>query len=831
MSLLAQQLHALIQDFKLALRMYRNSPGFSATAIVALALGIGASTAIFSVVNTVLLKPVPFPEPARLVMLMISQDDNPLIPNSSPAQFMHFKPQTDVLEDVAAFRNVSLNYLRTETPIRVGASQVSEAYFRTLRASFVAGRGFSAAEDLPGGSRVAVISHAFWTQFLGADPNAIGSTVSLSGDSHTVIGITGPDFDVRELGAPQLWVPLQIDPNTTDRGYILQVVARLRSGVTLAEAQRRLETSVAGYLERFPGEFGPRGGFSALQLQAATVSADVRTSLFILVGAVALVLLIACANVANLLLVRAGSRRHEFAVRTTLGAMRGRIVQQLLVEGFLLSLVSGVLGLAAGFLGMRALLAVDTAGLPRLGDSGALLGLDSRVVTFAVGLSLTTAILSSLAPALTSSRANLVGPINDSDTRGGGGFRQSKTRSALVIAEISLAALLLIGTALLIRTSIALNRVDAGFNADNLLVMRTSFSGSTFAATDNAAQTVRLTRERLRSMPGVVDAVAAWSGVPTQPGWGLPFNIPGRDNPDMYTGGGAVVFTSPGYFETLDIPVIRGRTFDDRDDASAAPVVIINEALAREYWPDGADPFTEQLLVGGGAVNMSAYADEPPRQIVGIVGNVRSAGLADDPGPVMYVPQAQLPDAFNQLVVSDAPMAWTVRTRGGSAALSRAIQEELGLATGLPVTNVQTMDAILSSSVSRQTLHMLLMMVFGGSALILAATGIYGLMAYVVQQRTREIAVRMAVGADPGRVRLLVLRQGALLVGLGITVGLLAAYYLATALSSVLFEVQARDPAVFVAVFAVLILVSIPAVVIPAMRAGRVDPLASVRTS
>ena len=830
MSRLIERIQALRQDFSLALRMYRNSPGFAAAAIVALALGIGASTAIFSVVNAVLLKPVAFAEPSRLVMMMISSNDNPLFPSSSPAQFVHFTQQTDVLDDVAAFRNVALNYLGAETPARISASPVSDAYFRALRTPFVAGRGFSAAEDLRGAERVAVISHAFWTQYLGANPSVVGTRLSLSGDLYTVIGITGPEFDARELGAPQVWVPLQVDANTTDRGYTLQVVARLKPGITLAQAQSRLEVSVAGYLERFPGEFTERGGFSMLPLQEATVNAGARTSLVILVGAVALVLLIACANVANLLLVRAGSRRQEFAIRAALGAARGRIVQQLLAEGVVLSLVSGALGLAAGFLGMRALLAVDTAGLPRLGDSGALVGLDWRVVTFAIGISLTTAILSSLAPALTSSRVNLVAAIN-AGARGSGGAHQGKLRSALVVAEISLAALLLVGAALLIRTSIALNRVDAGFDADNLLVMQTAFGGAAYAATDNVAAAVGLARERVRAVPGVVDAVATWSGVPTQTGWNLPFNIPGRVNQGLYTGGGAVAFTSPGYFETLGIRALRGRTFDERDDASAVPVVVINEALAREYWPDGADPFTDQLLVGGGAVNMSAYGDEPPRRIVGIVSNVRASGLADDPGPVMYVPQAQLPDAFNELVVSDASMAWLVRTQGNSAALARLIQEELRLATGLPVTDVRAMDEVLASSISRQNLHMLLLMVFAGAALLLATTGIYGLMAYVVQQRTREIGIRMAVGADPARVRILILRQGAVLVTLGVTVGLVAAYYAAAVLSSVLFEVQSRDPAVFAAIPFVLILVSLPAVVIPAVRAGRVDPLAAARNS
>jgi putative ABC transport system permease protein len=829
MSGLVERLRALSHDFSLALRSYRHSPGFTATAIVALTLGIGANTAVFSIVNAVLLRPVPFPDPDRLVMMMISRDKIPRVAASSRAQFVHYEARSDVLEDVAAFRSISLSYADAETPAPISASQVSEAYFRAFRARFARGRGFSPEEDRPGAGRVAVISRGFWEQRLGADPNIVGANISLSGDSYTVVGVVDADFDVRELGAPQAWVPLKVDPNTTDRGYILQVVARLKPGVTLAQAQDRLEASVPAYLERFPREFGPRGGFSALPLREALVGPGVRPSLFILVGAVTFVLLIACANVANLLLVRASGRRRELAIRAALGAGRGRIVQQLLAEGVLLALAGGALGLALGFVGMRALLRVDTAGLPRLGDSGSLIGLDWRVVAFTVGVSLVTTILFSLAPAFASCRANPVEAINDSGIRASGGLRQNKTRAALVMAEVAFAVLLLIGAALLIRTSIALNRVDAGFTAENLLTMRTAFTGSSLSKSEDVARLVQSTRERLRAIPGVVDAVATWSGIPTQPGWSLPFNIPGRDNEGLYTGGGAIVFTSPGYFDTLDIPVIRGRAFSGRDDASAPPVAIVNEALARQYWQDGADPFADRLLVGGGAVNMQAYADEPPRQIIGIVGNVRAAGLATDPGPVVYVPQAQLPDAFNQLVVADAPMAWIIRTQGEPGMFSPAIRRELRLATGLPVTDVRTMQEILSLSVSRQSLHTLLMTVFGGAALLLATIGIYGLMAYVVEQRAREIGIRMALGANAGRVRAMLIRQGLWLVGYGLAAGLVAAYYLAALLSSFLFEVQSHDTAVFVAIPVVLTLVALPAVLVPAIRASRVNPVASIK--
>jgi predicted permease len=821
------RLQTLLQDFRRASRMLRNSPGVAVAAVLVLTLGIGATIAVFSVVNGVLLKPVPFADPDRLVMLMVSQDDNPIVATSSRAQFVHFRAQTDVLEDVAAFRNTSTSYGAGETPAHVRVGEVSEAYFRALRAPIVSGRGFTIEDDSPGASPTVVLSHAFWTRHLGANPSAVGSELSLGGERYTIVGIVGSEFDVRELGAPEVWVPLQIAPTTTDRGYLLQVVARLKSGTTLSQAQARLEASVAGYLERFPNEFGPRGGFSALPLQEAVVGRDARTTLQVLIGAAAFVLLIAAANVANLLLVRATGRRREFAVRAALGAGRGRIAQHVLAEGILLALVSGVLGSIAGLGGMRALLAIDTGGLPRIGEAGVLVSIDWRVVAFTLVVSLATAAAFSLAPALTGLRANLVESLS-AGIRAGGSARQGATHSLLVVAEVAAAVLLLIGAALLIRTSIALSRVDPGFDATNVVTMRTALNGRPFAATANAAAVVRSTREAVRALPGVVDVVAATS-IPGQPGWNLPFNIPGRVNQGLYSGGGAVVFTSPGYFDILDIPLLRGRAFNDDDGPGDPPVVIVNEALARRYWPDGADALGERLLVGGGAVNMQAYADEPLREIVGIVGNVRLSSLAEEPGPAMYVPHAQLPDAFNELLLSNEAMTWIARTARDPANMVAAVRAEVQRATGSPAMDIRTMDEVLLRSISRQRLQMWLMSVFGGSALLLATIGLYGVTSSVVQRRTREIGIRMALGAEPARVRGMVVRQGMLLVGAGLVVGLVAAHSLAAVLSATLYGVESHDIAVFVLVPAILSAVSFAAVAIPATRASRVDPLTAVR--
>lgn len=810
----------LLQDVRAALRSLGRSPGTTALAVLMLALGLGASTAVFSVVNTILLKPVPFAEPDRLVVLMLTANGTPFFAGSSPAQFAHFGSTADTLEDIAAFAATSFNYTSADSSARVPGAEVSEAYFRTFRASFVQGRGFTHEETTPGGPRVAVVSHAFWTHYLASESNIVGSTISLNGDAYTVVGIAGAELDMRELGAPEVWTPLEVNPATAAQAYLYRVAARLKPGVTLKQAQDQLAASTVAFRERFPGVLGPRAGFGAMKLEDAFVGSDTRTTLAVLAGAVGFVLVIVCANVANLLLVRATRRRGEIAVRLALGASSLRIARGLLIEGLLLSAAAGALGLFLGLLGIRALLSIDTAGLPRLGSAGSLLGLDWRVATFAVAVSILTAVLFSLAPALTAKGSNLAGALDDAGARAGGG-RRNGALSMLVVVEVAAAAILLVGAALLVRTSLALGQVDAGFDANGLTTMQTSLTGVRFETTASATEVIRLAREQVRSLPGVREVVATCC-IPAQPGLGLPFNIVGRDDPGLFTGSNAVVFTSPGYFEAFGIPVLRGRGFADGDAGGAPPVAIINEALARQYWQSGADPLRDRMLIGGGAANLPELADEPPRQIVGIVGNVRGDGLASEPGPIMYVPQAQMPDAMTGLVASLMPTTWVVRAEGGGAVSATEIGEELRLATGVPVTDVRTMDEVLLRSVSRQRLHTVLLGVFGGVAALLAAVGIYAVMAYVVESRNREIGIRVALGATPRRVRRLVVGGALRLVGTGLTIGLVGAYFFVALLRAVLYEVQPHDPFVFVGVPAALAVVCLFSAAVPAVKAGRI---------
>ena len=529
-----------------------------------------------------------------------------------------------------------------------------------------------------------------------------------------------------------------------------------------------LEASAATYRELFPDALPPNIIFGVERLQDVLVR-GARPMLLALMVAVGFVLLIACANVANLLLVRAAGRKREIALRAALGAGRGRIIRQLLTESVTLSVLGGVLGLGLGVVGIRALLSINTAGLPRLGEDGSLVSADWRVVAFTMLISIATGILFGLVPALQSSRIDLNTALKDSVARSGTVIRHNLARSLLVIAEVALALVLLIGSALLVRTLIELRAVDPGFDARNVLTMRMSLADQRFQSSAAVDQIMRTGTERLSALPEV-ETASATCCVPLEGGYGLPFLVVGRPLEDgPFHGGGGWLTTSPGFFDVFQIPILRGRAYTERDTGAAPPVVVINEAMARQFWPDG-DPLEDRLVIGRGI--MAEFADEPERQIIGIVGEIRDAGLNNDPGPRMYIPQAQVTDGANALNVGITPVAWVVRTRGEPYAVSGAVQEVLRGVTGLPVSEVRSMEDIVSRSISRQRFNVLLMGVFGAAALLLAAIGIHGLMAYSTTQRTQEIGIRMALGAEARQVRGMVIAQGMRLVLIGVGIGL-----------------------------------------------------------
>jgi predicted permease len=816
---------AFTKDLRHSVRMFVQSPAFTLAAVAALTLGIGANTAIFSVVNAVLLKPVAFPDPDRLVVFM-NTSPNGSGPAASPAKFQHWREQTEVVQDASAYRTGRVNYTGGTFPEQLRSGQVSHAFFKLFGAPVLRGRTFTPEEDMPDAENVVVIGERFWETRFNRAEDIIGRTISLNGEPYTVIGVLG-SFSFEDFGpTPQVWMAFRLPVNTNDQGHYFQAAGRLKEGVSLEQAQARFQASADGYRRKFPNALGPQNGFTVQPIRDVLVR-NVRPSLLVLAGAVSLVLLIACANVANLLLVRATGRRREIAIRAAIGGSRGRIIRQLLTESVVLSLVGGLLGLILGIVGIRALLSVNTAGLPRIGEFGGLVNVDWRVMGFAFLVSLGTGVLFGLIPALQSSRTDLTTTLKESSGRSGTGFRQNKARSVLVVTEVALALVLLIGSALLIRTALALSRVDPGFDATNVLTMRMSLTGPKYASAQGVEQLIRTGVERVRALPGVVD-VSATCCVPLQGGYGLPFTIVGRpvEGQGPFHGGGGWMTVSPGYFEVFRIPVKRGRTFNERDDSSSPPVVIINEAMARQYWAD-KDPLTDRLVIGRGI--MREFAGERERQIVGVIGDTRDGGLNSDPNPMMFIPQAQVPDPVNVLNLQLSPMAWVVRTRTEPRAMSNAIQEELRQATGLPVSDIRSMEEVVSLSVSRQRFNMWLMTVFGCSALLLAAIGIYGLMAYSVEQRTQEIGIRLALGAQASHVKNMVVRQGMILALIGVVIGLAASFGLARFIATFLFGVNKWDPMVFAGVPAVLTAVALLAVWLPARRASRVDPIIALR--
>src|SRR5690606_30461930 len=510
-------------------------------------------------------------------------------------------------------------------------------------------------------------------------------------------GITGADIDLRDLGPqPQLWLPLQADPSRLDDSMSLQVLARLRDGVVLEQARARVAASVDEYRERFPDALdveSDEAGFTVLSVHEALVG-DVRTMLLVLFAAVGLVLLIACANVANLLLARGTRRDHEVAIRSALGASRGRLVRQLLTENLLLALLGGVLGLVAGFIGVRALLSIDTADLPRLGGAASVLALDWRIAGFALGLAVVTALIFGIVPTLAALRADLNAVVNRSGGRSGGGIRHARARALLVAAQMGLAVVLLIGAGLLIRTMSALGTVELGFSTERLLTMSTWLPESRFAETASVTEATQRALDELHSLPGI-ESAAVTCCVPTRNVIDLPFAIADADEDAPFTGIASTVPASAGYLDALGLPLRAGRAFDSSDDASAPPVIMINQAMADRYWADGSSPLGARIRIGAGVVPQ--MADEPPRETVGIVGSVRELGIYREASPAVYFPRAQLSDGANTAIMRNAPMIWLVRTSVSPGTIAAAASEAVSRAMGVPVTDVEALDGLFSA--------------------------------------------------------------------------------------------------------------------------------------
>lgn len=814
---------AFLKDLKHSVRMFLQTPGFTVVVIAALALGVGTNTAVFSVVDTVLLKPGSYPDPDKMVMFQ-NVFKGGRGGGASPNEFNFWRQQTQAFQEVSAFTFNVANLTGEAAPEQVQMTRASADFFPLLGADLVLGRSYTHEEDLPKAPKTAVLAYGFWQRRFGGDPKVIGKRITLSGKFYEIIGVVSPRLDIAIEEPPDLYVPFQLDPYRDDNAHYFTVIGRLKPGVTMAAANAQLQTAYPEYKRTHPVPFDfPQIGFGVQNLREAIVS-GVRGLLLILVGATSLVLLIACANVANLLLARATARRREIAIRAAVGAGRGRIVRQLLTESVMLSVAGGVVGLAAGYVGIRAILRVSPGNIPLI-PQGSSVDLDWRIVAFTLGLSLVTGIVFGLIPALQSSRADLNSTIKESSNRGSTGLRHHKTRALLVTTEMALALVLLVGAALLIRTFVAIREVNPGFDAHNVLTMRMSLTGPQFEKVAGVAQLVRDGIQRVRALPGV-EAAAFTCCVPLEGGFGLPFQITGRPDGPTSKGGAGWTMVSAGYFETFKIPVLRGRTFQELDDGGP-PVVIINQALAKQFWPK-SDPLQDRIIIGRGVG--PAFKDEPPRQIIGVVGDVRDGALNANPRPNMYVLPAQITDGENASVSQITPWAWVVRTRVPPLSLGTPIRNELREASGgLPVAHIRTMEETISRSTAAQNFNMLVLTIFGSAALLLAAIGIAGLMAYSVAQRTQEIGIRLALGAGSSSIRKMVVLQGLRLAAAGVMIGLAAAFGLTRLISSLLFGVKALDPMVFSVVPIVLIGVALISVWLPAMRASRVDPIQALR--
>ena len=628
-----------------------------------------------------------------------------------------------------------------------------------------------------------------------------------------------------------IWLPLQADPSTENHINRVRVAARLKPGVTVAEAQKDVGETMEPFLRKYAPHSPAEAPillmeqFTAIPLRDAAVG-DVRPALYLLTGAVGFVFLISCANAANLLLARGARRTREIAIRAALGAQRRQIIRQLLTESVLLSLAGGVLGLALGYAGVRELLAVSPADLPRIGANGSAITLNWRVFLFTLLVSGFTGMVFGLIPAVNASRTDVSSLVNDSVSQSGMEFRRNRGRSALMIVEMALALVLLVGAGLLIRTFVAKRTVNRGFDEQNVLTLEMSLGSSQFEKTAHVAQLVRYAERRIKSIPGV-SAVAATCALPLAPSLAMPFIIYKNDQM-LWRWDGAAAWrsVSPGYFDAFRIRLLRGRVFTNDDGEQAAGVALINRAMMKKYWPEvDANPIGEFIIIGKG---MGPGMEDPPRQIIGVVTDVRDAKL--DLEPAMYVPVAQVPDGLNARNNRLLPITWVVRTAGALPLVAAAIQQELHrISAGLPLERVRTMHEVVAASSARTQFYMMLLIVFAGIALLLAAVGLYGLMAYSVRQRTLEIGIRMALGAGPDDVRSMVVWQGMRLALLGILIGIPTALALSRVTVSVIFGIKTWDPAVLAIVAFLLSSVALFAAYIPSLRATRVNPADALR--
>jgi putative ABC transport system permease protein len=798
------------QDLRFGARMLLKKPVFTLIAVITLSLGIGANTAIFSVVNGVLWSALPYPQPEQLARVWMDnrrqgiREDITSYPN-----FQDWRDQNKSFQGMACVRNRNANLTGEGEPEEIRAASVSANFFQLMGVNPELGRGFTAEEEQPGRDRIVVLSHGLWQRRFGGDPGILNRTISLNGESHVVVGVAPPGFQFPEK--TEIWSPLAPNENMrAARGvFWLPVVGRLKPGVTRAQAQADMDL-IGKQLEQQYPNMNAGYGVNVVPLMEQTVG-SIRRSLLVLFGAVLFVLLIACANVANLLLARAATRQREVALRAALGASRWRIVRQLLTESVLLAVVGGALGVMLAWWGLQLLIDLSPANIPRLEN----ISLDGRALGFTMALSLLTGLIFGLAPALQTSHLELGETLKEGGRGGSGGRRAQHIRSVFIVAEVALTLALLVGAGLLIRSFWRLQQVDPGFKTDSILTLRLSLPRSKYSEEAQVVSFYERLQERLSALPGV-EAASATNGIllpmvtnssifaienkpqdPRERQFELPFNA-----------------VMPNYFQTMGVQLLSGRAFTAQDARDKPRVAIVNETFVKHYFPN-EDPIGRRFTFFDANDNTQWIT------IVGVVRDTKRQGLDQPIRMESWLPHAQSQSRSMEVVL---------RTAGDPLTLSQTAREVVwSLDRDLPIPKMETVERVLSENVAQRRLNMLLLGLFALVALILAAVGIYGVMSYAVTQRTNEIGIRMAMGAKASAVLWLVVRQGMLLVLAGVVIGLAATFALTRLMASLLFGVSATDPITFVAIAALLTGVALVACWIPARRAAKVDPMVALR--
>ncbi len=795
------------------------NPGFALTAALIMALGIGANTAIFSIVNKVLIEPLPYRDADRIVQIWHTPPQSSFPGMStfaiSPANFLDWQKQSRLFDKMAIYTGAGVDITGAGKPESITASPVSTDFFSALGVQPIHGRVFSPDENNPGQNHVVVLSYKFWQTHYANDPGAVGKTINLDGDPYTIVGVMGPAMN--KPGFARIWVPVALTPAAAavrnNHNYL--AVGRLKPGVTVEQAQAEMNTISQRLEQAYPAE--DKGwGVVIHPLRDETVG-DIRPALLMMLGAVAFVLLIACANVANLLLARTFSRRKEIAIRTAMGALRSRIIQQLLGESVLISIIGGALGLLAAHFGIQLLLKLFANQLPQLGD----IGLSAPVLAFTFVLSIATGVLAGLLPALNMTKGDVNTALKQGLGRTDAVSGSSATRSALVVVEVALSLVLLIGAGLMVRSLWKLQTIDPGFDQHNVLTMNVKVNKKLFASATEESQFFDQVLSRIRALPGV-ESAGAIDDLPLNGGSNQPVAVEGRpvvalsEQPEV-----SVRVVTSGYFSAMRIPLLQGRAITDDDRAASAPVVVISQSMAKQFWPN-SDAIGHHL-------KLSFFPDKD-RQIVGIVGDVKQTGLNNSTGIAsLYWPAAQV-STPSQESWRSVPLALAVRTTVAPRTLATAITDAVHQVNkDVPVDNVLTLEEFVEETLSQNSANMQLLSIFGLLALVLSTVGIYSVLAYSVKRGMKDIGLRIAFGATRSDVMQFVVTQAIKPTAIGIVIGLVAAYSLSRLVKSMVYGVSAHDTLTFVAVTVLLVLVAFVASLVPALRATRISPLAVIR--